>query len=417
MDGHVTGRADGPGHRSRLASPMTAALVGVVSLLSAFGLVAVEFFVPGVASPTGSASVVTGTTWLVFGLAFTAVGVVVARREPQNPMGWLLLGAALAIQVGSEAPAYAYVDYKSHHGSLPLGHVAVLLSAAWSYGFLIVPLIIFLFPNGRLRSRWPWVLWVYLAVCAAFIAGTLGLAVTDFSLRMPVDASGNLVGLGSPKAATGWFGPIFFAGFGSCFVLSVVAVVYQARGYRRASGEQRQQLKWLGAGGAICVAFFLVTVLWSNAPGIFGDLLFPLALTALPLSIGVGILRYRLYEIDRLISRTIAYALLTALLAGTFIGLIALSTDALNLSGRVGVAASTLAAAALFNPRRIRLQRLVDRRFNRARYDAEATVAAFTARLRDAVEIDAIRADLLDAVNHAVQPTHASVWIKPHPRS
>ena len=406
MDGRVTGV------RWRLVSPTTAVILAALSLLSAFALVALEFLAPGVTSPTGSANVVTGVAWLVFGLAFTAVGVVVARREPRNPMGWLLLGAALAIQVGSDAPAYAYLDYKTHHGSLPLGHVAVLLSAAWSYGFLIVPLIIFLFPDGRLGSRWRWLLRVYLAVCAGFIAGTLGLAVEDFSLRLPVDGSGNLVGLGNPSAAKGWFGPVFFAGFGSCFLLSIVAVVYQALRYRRASGERRQQLKWLGVGGATCVVFFLTTVLWSNAPAIFGDLFFPLALTALPLTMGVGILRYRLYEIDRLISRTLSYAILTALLAGTFIGLIALTTDALALSGRVGVAASTLAAAALFNPLRVRVQRLVDRQFNRARYDAEATIAAFTARLRDAVEIDTIRADLLDAVNRAVQPTHASLWIK-----
>jgi ABC-type bacteriocin/lantibiotic exporter with double-glycine peptidase domain len=126
----------------------------------------------------------------------------------------------------------------------------------------------------------------------------------------------------------------------------------------------------------------------------------------------VGILRYRLYEIDRLISRTLSYAILTALLVGAFIGLIALTTNTLALSGRVGVAASTLAAAALFNPLRKRIQRLVDRRFNRARYDAEAIVAGFTARLRDAVEIDAIRTELLEVVNRAVQPTHSSVWIR-----
>jgi len=130
-------------------------------------------------------------------------------------------------------------------------------------------------------------------------------------------------------------------------------------------------------------------------------------------SIGIGILRYRLYEIDRLVSRTLSYAILTALLVGVFVGLIALTGDALALSSRVGVAASTLAAAALFNPLRVRVQRLVDRRFNRARYDAEATVAAFTAQLRDAVEIDAIRNELLAVVTRAVQPTHASIWIKP----
>ena len=131
------------------------------------------------------------------------------------------------------------------------------------------------------------------------------------------------------------------------------------------------------------------------------------------IGIGVAILRFRLYDIDRLISRTLGYAVLTALLAGIFIGLIALTTDTLALSGRVGVAASTLAAAALFNPLRLRVQRQVDRRFNRARYDAEATVAAFTAALRDAVELDAIGADLLETVQRVLQPTHASIWIKP----
>jgi len=135
--------------------------------------------------------------------------------------------------------------------------------------------------------------------------------------------------------------------------------------------------------------------------------------SALPISIGVAILRYRMYDLDRLISRTLAYAILTGLLVGIFVGLVALTTDTLALSGRVGVAASTLAAAALFNPLRVRIQRFVDRRFNRTRYDADAIVATFTARVRDAVEIDAIRNDLLDAVNRAVQPTSVSIWIRP----
>ena len=414
MDGPVTGRAQASSGRLRLASPTTAAALGVLSLLSAVLLVVLEFLVPGVASPTGTASVVTGVAWFVFGVTFTAVGVVVARREPRNPMGWLLLGAALAIQVGSDAPAYAYLDYKTHHGTLPLGPVAVLLSGAWSYGFLIVPLIIVLFPDGRPGPRWRWPLRAYLAVATVFIAATLALAVADLRLRVPVDGSGNLIGLNQP-GANNWFAPFFYAGFMSCFVLAIATVLYQARRYRRATGERRQQLKWLGAGGVVCVAFFLTTLVWSNAPAIFGDLFFPLALTALPVTIGVGILKYRLYEIDRLVSRTLSYAILTALLAGTFIGLVALTTNTLAISSRVGVAASTLAAAALFNPLRNRIQHLVDRRFNRARYDAEATVAAFTARLRDAVEIDAIRADLLDAVNRAVQPAHASIWIKGGP--
>src|ERR1019366_1994201 len=167
-------------------------------------------------------------------------------------------------------------------------------------------------------------------------------------------------------------------------------------------------------GGAMSVTSLLFTGLAGSAPTVVWLFLI-LGWAAVPLAIGVGILRYRLYEIDRLVSRTLAYAILTALLVGTFIGLIALTTNTLAISGRVGVAASTLAAAALFNPLRIRIQRLVDRRFNRARYDAEAPVAAFPAGLRDAVELDAIRADLLDVVNRAVQPTHASVWMLRNP--
>ena len=161
------------------------------------------------------------------------------------------------------------------------------------------------------------------------------------------------------------------------------------------------------------MVFFLTAVLWTNAPAIFGDLFFPVALTALPLTMGVGILRYRLYEIDRLISRTISYALLTATLGGLFVGGVVLFSDVLPFSSPVAVAASTLAAAALFTPLRSRLQRLIDRRFNRARYDAQATIATFTSGLRGAIDVESIRGELIGVVDHAVAPTHASLWIRP----
>jgi hypothetical protein len=209
-----------------------------------------------------------------------------------------------------------------------------------------------------------------------FVAGTVNVAVVALRVRIPIDSQGNLAGSNDPHGGAGWFvtaqGPITLL-FG---LFCVAAVAYQLLSFRTSSGERRQQLKWLGAGSASAVVVLLVTIFWPSAPAFVGSVLLPLALAGLPLSIGVGIVRYRLYEIDRLISRTLSYAILTALLAGTFIGLIALTTNTLALSGRVGVAASTLAAAALFNPLRIRIQRTVDRRFNRARYDAEATVAA-----------------------------------------
>jgi hypothetical protein len=233
--------------------------------------------------------------------------------------------------------------------------------------------------------------------------------------QIPVWGGGGVIGENHPTGFAAWTNltrPVIVPLF---LVFAIAAVARQLLSYRASTGVRRQQLKWLGVGGAMSVTSLLLTGLAGSAPTVVWLFLI-LGWAAVPLAIGVGILRYRLYEIDRLVSRTLAYAILTALLVGTFIGLVALSTNTLAISGRVGVAASTLAAAALFNPLRIRIQRLVDRRFNRAHYDAEATVAAFTARLRDAVEIDAIRADLLDAVNRAVQPTHASVWIKPHAR-
>jgi hypothetical protein len=142
---------------------------------------------------------------------------------------------------------------------------------------------------------------------------------------------------------------------------------------------------------------------------VWGNLL--VTIVALPVCMGVAILRYRLFEIDRLISRTLTYAILTGLLAGVFAGIVVLATDVLPFSSPVAVAASTLAAATLFNPLRTRLQHLVDRRFNRAHYDAEATIRQFTSHLRDAVDLDTIRGELLHAVEQAVEPTHASVWL------
>jgi len=406
--GAIDGSVTGPGRRFRLASPAMAVALGILLLASLAALPVLSGLIPDQHSSSTS-NVAESLAGVALVLAFTAVGVVVARHEPRNPMGWLLIGVPLAVQAGSIGPTYAYLDYHVHHGTLPLGQMAILLSGAWEYAFLLLPLVILLFPDGRLGARWRWPLRAYLALCVVFVAGTLAVAVAALGLRQPLDANGNLAG----DAA--WFGPVQSIGIAACAVLSLTAAGYQVLSYRGASGERRQQLKCLGAGAGALIFCLAVNGATGGGSGFIGNISFAVGLAALPFAMGVGILRYRLYEIDRLISRTLSYAILTALLVGAFVGLIALSTDTLAFSSRVGVAASTLIAAALFNPLRRRIQHLVDRRFNRARYDAEATVAAFTARLRDAVEIDAIRADLLDAVNRAVQPTHASVWIKGGP--
>ncbi|MGD0980611.1 MAG: hypothetical protein ABR946_03930 [Solirubrobacteraceae bacterium] len=392
----------------RPALATVAALLGVLSVML---LVATIVIARVSGSLSSSGDIANNVSWTVFVLAFTVVGVVVARRQPHNPMGWLLIGVVLSLEAENVGSNYASYDYYNHHGTLPLGAVATLLSPSYVYAFLLVPLIILMFPDGRPGTGWRWPLRVYAAISALTFGGTMTVAAASLSRRFPVDDSGAVVGFNHPTGGDAWFDIVKVLWVVAFVALAIAAAAYQIRRYRRASGERRQQLKALAAGtGALIVCFAVVTTAKGS---VVGSVAFAIGLAALPLSMGVGILRYRLYEIDRLVSRTVSYALLTALLVGTFVGLVALTTDTLALSGRVGVAASTLVAAALFNPLRIRIQRAVDHRFNRAHYNAEATVAAFTARLRDAVEIDAIRTDLLDAVNRAVQPTHASIWIKP----
>ena len=185
-------------------------------------------------------------------------------------------------------------------------------------------------------------------------------------------------------------------------------VGHQVLSWRRADGERRQQLKWLACGGAVTLG---VGLLGSAVTSTVVSRLLEVGVVALPVSIGVGILKYRLYDIDRIISRTLAYAIVTGLLAGVYAGLVLLATQVLRVHTPVAVAASTLAAAAMFSPLRRRVQRVVDRRFNRTRYDADQTVAAFAARLKDAVDLDAIRDDLAGVVHQALEPAQVSVWI------
>ncbi len=390
-----------------MATPTMAVLLGVVTL----ALMAVD--VPLEASIHTLAFSNNGLEF-VFILPFTLVGVVVARREPRNPIGWLLQAVGTSTVLIQVAGDYAVFVYHFGHRGSPLGPVAVLLDVGFATGIVLLPLVILLFPDGRLGPRWRWPLRAAGLAFVVYLAGRVSLSAVALGRRIPVWPGGSVIGARDPSGFAAWFAVVQPVLVAVLVLLCLASVARQVVSYRRSSGARHQQLKWLATGGVGAVAglLFVASGAANSAPGAAWILIL-LAWIALPASIGVGILKYRLYEIDRLISRTLSYALLTALLVGTFVGLVALTTNTLALSGRVGVAASTLAAAALFNPLRKRTQRLVDRRFNRARYDAEATVAAFTARLRDAVEIDVIRADLLDAVNRAVQPTHASIWIKP----
>jgi hypothetical protein len=347
-------------------------------------------------------------------IPFAAVGTIVASRQPRNPIGWILLTIAITATYGLDAGFYAVRAYRIDHHSLPLSRLAVFLTQGWASMLVLLPLPILFFPDGRVPRRWRWTLGVYIALISVLV---VHLAVTDFGAftdrTLRVDSSGELKQLGGNgnNAAFALIALSFFA-------VSLSWVIRQLVLYRRSSGDLRQQLKWLLAGGSFAVFGFLVAIsVGSGNHGIvsvLGKVGF-LGLVALPISIGIGILRYRLYDIDRLISRTLSYALLTGLLVGVFAGIVLLTTRVLPFSSPVGVAASTLAAAALFSPLRSRLQRLVDRRFNRARYDAEATVAAFGARLRDAVDVDTVLDELTATAARSLEPAHVTVWVRVAP--
>ena len=194
----------------------------------------------------------------------------------------------------------------------------------------------------------------------------------------------------------------------AALLVSVAAIVVR---FVKSSAEERLQLKWCAAAALMLALLFIVSI-WVNSAAL--HVLQSLAFLCLWTAIAMAVLKYRLYDIDRIISRTLAYAIVTGLLVGVYTGLALLATRVLSFHSTVAVAASTLAAAALFSPLRRRVQRVVDRRFNRARYDADQTIAAFAAQLRDAVDLDAVRADLAGVVHTALQPAHVSVWIS-HP--
>ena len=397
---------------------MTASVVGAVVLVLLVALLPILAL--GHELSLGSY----GAPYAIYG-SFAAVGLLLARRRPANPIGWLMLVVLGGGILGSDAGYYAWAAYGVHRHGLPLESVALVIGEVWGTTTVLssFPLVMVLFPDGRAPSPiWRRVIAGYLSVVALSIACQLAevaiaLSGPRLGPRTVNDGPGGGLLYNQPQN-TRWLAVIPSLSVAMAVLLIVAAMAHQVVSYRRAQGVRRQQLKCMAAALVVCVLAIAALAsgtasggdtpleqIWSQVPWV--------ALSAVPISIGVAILRFRLYEIDRLVSRTLTYATLTVLLAGIFVGLIALTTNTLALSGRVGVATSTLAAAALFNPLRLRIQRVVDRRFNRTRYDAEATVAAFTAQLRDAVELDAIRADLLETVQRVLQPTHASVWIKP----
>jgi hypothetical protein len=343
----------------------------------------------------------------LYAVGFGGVGALLTWRRPGHLVGWILAVMGLVEAVDFATFEYGLAASAGH--SLPGGAYDgwVQLWIWVPFVALVAVYLVLLFPDGRVPSpRWRPVSW--LAGGFAVIA-VAGLAVS------PGSEGPNLPGLSNPFGVAPAVVPFDaavagLAGLVGCVVLAVWSLVARER---RSTATERQQIKWLAWSGCLVAVALVPAVSLSLTPGtaarVASGALFA-AVLAMPAAVGVAVLRYRLYDIDRVISRTVAYAIVTGLLVGVYAGLVLLSTQVFKFHSTVAVAASTLAAAALFSPVRWRVQRTVDRRFNRARYDAEATVAAFAARLKDAVDLDAVRGDLAGVVQAALEPAHISVW-------
>ena len=335
----------------------------------------------------------------VVNMAIPVMGFVLASRRPGNRIGWLALAAGLTLGLRSFADQYEQHALVAAPGSLPAGPLALWVSEwIWLISLTLVAFLFLLFPTGRLRSRrWRPAAWFVGSVFTLSTAAVMAGATREWA-----HPSASLSQLVSP--------PVLAAMVICLLAALVVSGSAIAARFARSAGEERLQLKWFAAAAVLVVVTFIALIL-TNSDSVAAAILNNLALLCLDVAIAVAVLKYRLYEIDRIISRTLAYTIVTGLLVGLYAGLVLLATHALSFSSPVAVAASTLVAAALFSPLRRRVQRVVDRRFNRARYDADEMVAAFAVRLKDAVDPDAVQADLASVVQRALEPAHVSIWV------
>jgi hypothetical protein len=343
------------------------------------------------------------------------LGGLIASRRPENLYGWLWLGLGLSAALLQLADSYAAYALVVEPGSLPAPRtVSQVLGMGWGMGIILLPFLLLLFPDGRLPSRrWRPVAW------AVLVAGAVLLIV---GLFLPGESG--LVPFENPLGVEGVVGEaiffisvaVVFAIFGA-IVLSALSLVFR---YRRATGVERQQIKWFAYaavlfGGSLVFGGFL----GQDLPGVWDALFETVTFVPLYMAVGVAILRYRLYDIDVLINRTLVYGTLTALLAVVYFGGVT-ATQAIfrALTGQeeqpqLAIVVSTLVIAALFNPLRRRIQGFIDRRFYRKKYDARKTLEAFSAKLRDETDLDALRGEVVGVVAETMQPAHVSLWLRP----
>ena len=342
-------------------------------------------------------------------VSFLLVGLVVTWKRPANLVGWALLLAGGGMLIGGVLGAYAELALLAKpEAGLPAGEAAGALAVgSWTPLMAGVFLLLVVFPSGTLSSSAirRFATLVLLGFAVAWVIFTIGPAKLEGSLK----AYDNPLAITTSDVYLVALIPIIVACLGSILVAAVIVV----RRFRRSRGDERQQFKWFAtSAGLLIVTLPIASALnWTRLAGV----VFTVQLIALPISVGIAVLRYRLYEIDVIIRRTLVYSALSALLAGTYVAIV-IGLQALFSSfaggSNLAIAVSTLAVAALFMPVRSRVQRFVDRRFYRRRYDAQRTLEGFGARLRQQVELETLRSDLGTIVEETMQPAHVSVWLR-----
>jgi hypothetical protein len=350
----------------------------------------------------------------VFGLAmlvFPVVGALIASRRPENSIGWLFCAVGVPFGLSGVANGWAAYALFENPGGLPGGELAAWM-AEWLFLpalFAVPPLLFLLFPDGSPPTRrWrPVVLLVPVAIFTSTVGGALAPGRLN---ERPFRGVENPVGIeGAGRALDA----VSAVGFIALFISILLAVVALVLRFRRARGDERQQLKWFASAGALfALACMAALTPWMPSSDTLGQMAILLAFAGIPIAAGVAILRYRLYDIDVVINRALVYGALTATLAGAYLGLVLLLQLALSPGSDLAIAGSTLAVAALFRPARARIQAAVDRRFYRHRYDAARTLQRFGVRLRDEIDLGALDAELSAVVRETLRPTHVSLWLR-----
>jgi hypothetical protein len=374
--------------------------VGALVLVVANGTSFAEFFTDTL--PLGAELAIT----------FPVVGAFIASRHPKNAVGWIFCVIGLTQGLVEFSYQYAIYGLVTEPGSLPSsGLMSWISSWAWVPGFgLLITLLLLLFPTGRLPSRrWRPVAWLSVAAMTVIVVG----AVSLWRYR-----GERLLGDSADVEPSGFFAILFGMGFPLLLLCGLASIISLIVRFRRARGDERQQLKWFTFAATAVVLFAVVIegILGEVVTGweVVGNSLGVVLIPCVPLATGIAILKYRLYDIDRLINKTLVFGLLSGILVAGYVGGILLLQSVLPVpdDSPITVAASTLAMAALFRPLRTRVQSLVDRRFYRARYDATRTIDDFSARLRQQTDLDSLTDDLLGVIHQAVRPAYASVWLR-----